>query len=350
MADVTQPGERVQSLRELPARMREVLLCVIGEYIATGQAVGSQAAVRLSGLGVSAATVRATMNELMEAGLLAQSHASAGRRPTDAAFRLWVDYLLGEPDPASPQLPTLELGEPGGDLDDYLRHAADLLSRATGQLGFFVGPELERQRLQRVQFVRVSHERVMALLVSGSQMVRTRLIEESESDQRALDQISTQLSGFVAGHTLEQARRKLHDELRRERSRSDALGRAWVTLSAAGLLADEAPEFYVADRTALLGQPEFSDVEQVRRLLSTLEEKERMLRLLNKIVRASDLQVLIGEELDDPGVRSCAVVTARLGVWPPIGGIGVIGPVRMRYDRVIPLVRGVSEKVGAALV
>lgn len=348
MADETRKGERVQSLRELPARMREVLLCVVGEYIATGQAVGSQAALRLSDLDVSAATVRASMSELMEAGLLAQSHASAGRRPTDAAFRLWVDYLLGEPEGARP-LP-LDLGEPGGDLDDYLRHAADLLSQATGQLGFLVGPRLDQQHLERVQFVRVSHERVMALLVSGSRMVRTRLIEESESDQRALDRVSTRLSAIVAGQTLEQARRKLHDELRRERSRGDAAVRAWRKLSTAGLRADDAPQLYVADRTALLGQPEFSDVEQARRLLSTLEEKERMLRLLDKIVRADDLRVVIGEELDDPDVRSCAVVTARLGDSPPIGGIGVIGPVRMRYDRVIPLVRGVSERVGAALV
>ncbi len=344
--------EGVRSLRELPSRTRDVLLCVIGEYITTGHAVGSRSALRLVDLGVSAATIRATMNELMEAGLLAQAHSSAGRTPTDAAFRLWADFLLGETAATGrvTDRVKLELGHPEGDLDEYLRRAADLLSQATGQLGFFVELEFDRQRLHRVHFVRVSSERVMALLVSAGGAVRSRVIEERGSDQRVLDQISTRLSAFVAGRTLEEARQKLNDEIRRERRKSDALSRAFVTLSAAGLVADEEGEFYVADRTALLGQPEFSDIDRVRRLLSALEEKERMLRLLNKIVRADDLQVVIGDELEDPGVQSCAVVTARLGSSPPIGGIGVIGPVRMRYDRVIPLVRGVSERVGEALV
>ena len=115
-------------------------------------------------------------------------------------------------------------------------------------------------------------------------------------------------------------------------------------------MSDDDEELYIADRSALLRQPEFSDVEQLRHLLAALEEKERMLRLLNKIMRADGLQVVIGRELEDPGVQLCAVVTAGLGGSPPIGGLGVIGPVRMRYDRVIPLVRRVSERVGEALV
>ena len=197
-------GERVRALRDLPVRTREVLLCVIGEYIATGQAVGSKSALLQSDLDVSPATIRATMNELMEAGLMAQLHPSAGRTPTDAAFRLWVDFLLGESEGLhSGSRVEVTLGEPEGAVDDYLRRAADLLSQATGQLGFFVGLELEQQRLQRVHFVRVSSDRVMALLVSDGGLVRSRLIEEAESDQRALDKISTRVSELVGGRSLE---------------------------------------------------------------------------------------------------------------------------------------------------
>ncbi len=346
-------GESVRALEDLPARTRDVLLCVIGEYITTGRAVGSRSALQRADLGVSAATIRVTMNELMEAGLLTQVHPSAGRTPTDAAFRLWADLLLGEPGtPGRIAEEGVErsLGDPAGDVDDYLRRAADLLSQETGQIGFFVELEFDQQRLQRVHFVRVSSERVMALLVCHGGVVRSRLIEEAESDQRALDRISTRLSKVVAGHSLEQARQKLHDEIRKDRQRSDALGRAFVVLSSAGLVADGDEEFYVGDRSALLRQPEFSDVDHLRRLLSALEEKERMLRLLNKIVRGDGLQVVIGRELEDPSVQGCAVVTARLGGSAPIAGLGVIGPVRMRYDRVIPLVRRVSERVGEALV
>ena len=344
-------GDRVRALRDLSARTREILLCVIGEYIATGQAVGSRSALLLSHLDVSAATIRATMNELMEVGLLAQPHPSAGRTPTDAAFRLWVDFLLGESQAelGSRSPVELTLGEPEGAVDDYLRRAADLLSETTGQLGFFVGLEPEQQRLQRVHFVRVSSDRVMALLVSDGGLVRSRLIEEAESDQRALDKISTRVSELVAGRSLGEARQKLHEEIRRERRRSDALSKALVVLSSEGLGANDAEEFYVADRSVLLHRADFAD-DQLLRLLSALEEKERMLRLLNKIVRGEGLQVVIGSELEDPDVQHCAVVTARLGGSTSIGGLGVIGPVRMRYDRVIPLVRHVSERVGEALV
>ena len=122
-----------------------------------------------------------------------------------------------------------------------------------------------------------------------------------------------------------------------------------MVLSAEGLGASDAEEFYVADRSALLRRADFGD-DELRRLLSALEEKERMLRLLNKIVRGEGLQVVIGRELEDPNVQHCAVVTTRLGGSTPFGGLGVIGPVRMRYDRVIPLVRRVSETVGEALV
>ena len=327
----------VAELGELSPRMRRVLLSVLVEYVRTGQPVGSRAV----DLEVSSATVRNAMSELMELGLLSQPHTSAGRTPTDDAFRLWADTLLHGSARDAPRELDLELGAGP-------RGAVDLLCQATGQLGFFVGPEPARVALEGVRFVRVSSERVMALLIVAGAAVYSRLIEDRELDARSLERVGARLSEFVNGRTLDEARRALGDEIERERSRSDRLWRALWRLGEASLAAAEV-ELYVGDPTPLLRQPEFSDIDELLRVLSALEEKERMLRLLNKIVRSDPVVVVIGDELDDPSVRRCAVVVAQLGDAPGIGGVGVIGPVRMRYDRVIPLVRYVSERIGAAI-
>jgi heat-inducible transcriptional repressor len=340
----------VPALGGLSSRRSEVLLAVVREYVRTGQPVASRAALARAGLEVSAATVRAVMGELMQLGLLAQPHASAGRIPTDPAFRLWVDHLLAGGEAA---------GAVSDDVDRALddsplaqsspRRAAQILTHATGQLGFCMGFEGEQLALRHVHFVRVSAERVLVVLVGATNVVRQRVIEESQSDQRALDAVSSRLSELVAGCTLEQARRRLAAEVARLRDRRHALARKLAELGAAGLMHEPEAELYVGDRTRLITQPEFADVERMREVLGALEEKERMLRLLDEVVRSDALRVAIGAELGDPGVRQCAVVSGQVGEDARFGGVGVIGPVRMRYDRVIPIVRYVAERLGDRL-
>ena len=337
-------------LGELPGRLSEVLVAVLRGYVETGQPIGSRDALGRGELEVSSATVRGAMGELMELGLLEQPHTSAGRVPTDAAFRLWVDHLLHEPH-AERRLParlTRELAEPPGALAPALKRAADVLTEVTGQLGFSLAREREVLRLVQVHFVRVSSERVTALLVAEGGAVRTRLLEERESDQRRLDRVSAELSQLVAGLTLEEARARLSAEI--EGDRRDALRRETLALGARGLDVDvTAPaELFVGDRSRLLDQPEFADAERLRDVLRALEEKQRLLALLDKLISARGVQVAIGEELGDPGVVHCAVVAERLGP-APLCGLGVIGPVRMRYDRIIPVVRYVSGKLAPSL-
>jgi heat-inducible transcriptional repressor len=329
-----------------------VLLAVLRGYVESGQPVGSRDALDFGELPFSSATVRGAMAELMELGLLEQPHTSAGRVPTDAAFRLWVDQLQREPlaeQSVSPRI-ARELADAGDASGVALQRAADLLTSITGQLGFSLALEREQLRLVQVHFVRVSSERVTALLVSDAGVVRTRLLEERESDQRRLDRVSAELSQLVAGLTLEEARARLQAEIDGERRRRDALWRDTLALGARGLeVSAAAPaELYVGDRSRLLDQPEFADGERLREVLHALEEKQRMLGLLDKVISARGVRVAIGEELGDPGVARCAVVAEQLGP-APLRGLGVIGPVRMRYDRIIPLVRYVSGKLAPAL-
>jgi len=335
----------VPELAELPARLADVLVAVLRGYVESGQPVGSREALDFGELPFSSATVRGAMAELMELGLLEQPHTSAGRLPTEAAFRLWVDHLQREPHVERvPARLARELEEPVA-----MQRAADVLTEVTGQLGFSLSLEREQLRLVNVRLVRVSSERVTALLVSDSGAVRTRLLDERESDQRRLDRVSAELSRFVAGLTLEEARARLHAEIEGERRRTDALWRETLALGARGLdvTRSATAELYVGDRSRLLDQPEFADGENLRDVLRALEEKQRMLGLLDKVISASGVCVVIGEELGDPGVARCAVVAEKVGP-APLRGLGVIGPVRMRYDRIIPVVRYVSGKLAPA--
>jgi len=339
-------------LGELPGRLGEVLVAVLRGYVDTGQPIGSRDALGRGELEVSSATVRGAMAELMELGLLEQPHTSAGRVPTDAAFRLWVDHLLHEPQTGQrmPVRLARELAESTSGLVPALQRAADVLTEVTGQLGFSLAREREGLRLVQVHFARVSSDRVTALLVSERGTVRTRIFEERDSDQRRLDRISAELSELVAGLTLEEARARLHAEIEGDRRRRDALWGETLALGARGLDLDVAApgELFVGDRSRLLDQREFADSERLREVLRALDEKQRMLALLDKLISARGVQVAIGEELGDPGVVHCAVVAEQLGPEPRCG-LGVIGPVRMRYDRIIPMVRYVSGKLAPSL-
>jgi heat-inducible transcriptional repressor len=344
--------ERREPIDELGSRLRDVLLAVVEEYVETARPVASQRALARSRLAVSSATVRSAMADLSLRGLLLQPHTSAGRVPTESAFRLYVDALLARSPASRETAPALE--EPGTNLDDWLRRVAERISVETGQLGFLVRPARERLVLARLQFVRVSSERVLAILVSTRGAVESRLIDEQDGDQRELDRISARLSERVAGLRLEEARERLAEAVRGERAARDALWARALRLGEAclrGAAAGDAGEgeLWVGDRNHLLVQPEFRDVERLREVLAALEEKERMLRLLDQILMADGLRVVIGEELEASEMRGCAVVTAPVGEELPIGGVGVIGPVRMPYDRLIPQVQGLSERLRRAM-
>ena len=211
-------------------------------------------------------------------------------------------------------------------------------------MGFYLGRPAEQTVLERIHFTRVSSERVLALLVSRSRVVQTRLIEEGDCDTRALERISAQLSELVSGLTPAEARSRLAQAIEADRAQTHALQRKALVLGWEGLARASEVDWYVGDRHGLLEQPEFTDLERLRGLLAALEEKERMMRLLDKVLQAHTI-VAIGAELDDPDVKQCSLVAVPLGVSPDSGGLGVIGPTRMPYDRVISAVRYVSDRV-----
>ena len=335
------------SYAQLSERQTKVLETIVRLYIHTAQPVSSRAVLEASGLSLSSASVRAIMADLTEKEFLTQPHTSAGRVPTQHAYRGFVDRLLAEhPSPLLAQSSDLELLLPQtdpGEIGDLVQQAADLLTQVTGQVGFYAGRPEEEILLERIHFSRVSSERVIAVLVSRSSVVQTRVIEERLCDTRTLELISAGLSEVVAGLTLSEARNRLAAMVESERALADELRRKMLVLGWEGLARSAEVALVLGDRHGLLAHPEFNDVELLRALMETLEHKERMLRLLDKVM-GSRLKVGIGAELEEPEISECAVVAIQVG--SDAGAqLGVIGPIRMPYDRVIPAVRYVSGRI-----
>jgi heat-inducible transcriptional repressor len=328
---------------ELSPRQHVLLRALVEEYITTAEPVASAQVVRDRSVSISSATARSVMAQLTELGLLTQPHTSAGRVPTALAFRHYVDSILCESSGPNAELDATAaalasaLAESAGQVEALLRRAADLLSESTGQLGFFMAARPAHVILRHVHFVRLSSEKVMALLVSERGLVQSRIFEECETDSRELERVAAGLSEFIAGFTLEQARTRLTDALERDRSRRGRLWPKVLALGAMSVAGGPDANLYLADKVHLLAHPEFVD------------EKERMIHLLDRVLQAEVLEVSIGAEIDDPDIRECALVAAPLGDSPALGGLGVLGPVRMPYGRVIPLVRSLSTLVNRYL-
>jgi len=331
----------------LTQRQAQVLQALVGAYVGLAAPVGSATLTSLLPVRLSSASVRNTLGELSELGLLEQPHRSAGRIPTELGLRVFVDQLL------APR----ELGPwEQRDLEDHLsgdgvvEAASRLLSERTRQLGFVVAPRVDGVVLRNVSFVRVSSERVLAVLVAeGGRILRRMLEEPGRNDQVQLDRIAATLRERVTGRTLRAVREELLAEAAALRSQADLLLERVLRVVPDGMT--DAVELVLGTQLALLGQPEFRDPERLRALLAALEDKERLIDWVGRMVEEQGTQqVVFGRDLEEPRFASLAVVAAPVGSrGAASGSVGVIGPSRMDYARVIPLVGWVSRRLTEVL-
>ena len=336
---------------DLSERQQDVLRALVAAYVGTASPVGSGTLANLLSAPLSSASVRNTLSELTSLGLIAKPHASAGRVPTEAGIRLFVDRLL-DPGPIE-QYERRSLARSFDDVraDDAVQLASQVLSEHTHQLGFVVAPRLDRVPLRQVSFVRLSSERVLAVLVDAGGHAHQRVIDDplqgGRFDQAELDRMSATLGERIAGRTLREARDRLQGEVRSLRNRAGRLvERALVLGLRAAEAAMESPtanDLVIATRLALLDQPEFSDPERVRELFAALERSERLVDLLEELLDVEGVSVALGEQLDGQGLTGCAVVATPYA--DSAGVLGVIGPTRMDYGRIIPLVSYCSQLV-----
>jgi heat-inducible transcriptional repressor len=338
---------------ELNERERRVLEAVIQSYVETAQPAGSQAIARRFGLGVSSATIRNTMSDLEEKGMLYHPHTSAGRVPTDVAYRLYVDSLI--------QLPTMtrreqdrltaEIAAGGSAVEGILRRAAQSLGVITQELGIALGPRLDNSILERLDLVRLSSERILVALTLAGGSVRTIFVEaKGEVADTALAEVARVLNERLAGSTLRQIRASLGERLRDSAPRGNAAELLNVFIEEGEQLFDAAIQGQ--DDNVLLGhasvlaeQPEFASVNSMRKLVALTETREDLADLLRKRSDVGGITISIGTEHKDPRLENFTVVTAQYHAAGLSGVIGVIGPTRMPYEKVISLVTHASKLI-----
>ncbi|HEX6057371.1 MAG TPA: heat-inducible transcriptional repressor HrcA [Gemmatimonadaceae bacterium] len=345
------------SVHELNERERRVLEAVIQSYVETAEPAGSRTISRRFGLGVSPATIRNTMSDLEEKGYLFHPHTSAGRIPTDKAYRVYVDNLLQVPNLTAQERDRLHerlQGEGKSAIETILRRAAQSLGVLTQELGVALGPRLDRTVLQKLELVRLSSERLLMVLTLTGGAMRTIYVEvKGEVADNAVAEVSWVLNDRLAGLSLSEIRSSLGARLRDSGSAGSAeLLNIFVQegeqLFDVGSPKDDS-ELVLGQTSLLAEQPEFATQQSLRRLLELTETRQDLAELLRQRSGAPGLRITIGNEHDDPRLENFTVVTAEYHAGPLTGVIGVIGPTRMPYEKVIAMVHHTSSLISDLL-
>ncbi len=341
----------IEAEKTLGGRRHSLLLAAVSEFIATAEPVGSNQIASRHHLGIKSAMVRNMMSELEDAGFLSQPHTSAGRVPTDKAFRYYVDHLAGAARIGFEDRSQIELhySGRGRDIALLMRDTPKLLSILTGQAAMVMAPRLESVELERVNFIRIREREVLAVFVSTTGAVQNRLVmTDRDHAQGELDRMAGYLNESLGGRTLDQAREWIEVQLKQERARYDRFMRDALVLGEAIAGHPDAIEVYVDGSVQALEQPEFSDPGKVRELLRALDDKTALLELLERSIREQGVMVSIGSE--SPRLSGFAVVAAPyVGGSKPLGSLAIVGPVRMDYERVIPLVEYTARALSKIL-
>jgi heat-inducible transcriptional repressor len=335
---------------DIGARAKKILHAVVSEYLATGEAVGSQTVTRRYGLEVSAATVRTVMGDLEEVGLLKHAHTSGGRLPTERGLRYYVDMLLRVRSlTASEKDDIRERLGAGGDLPDVMQRTSRMLRELSHLTVVVQTPRPESDVVQHLEFVQLREGQLLAVIAAASGQIQNKLVPiDFVLTASELDHINNYLNELMGGLTLEQARARLVEEVKGDRATHDELVTRALRLASAAVPADATPEVLVDGQSNLLAGK--ADLERAKLLLRTLEEKDLVVRLLERTLSAPGICVFIGAEANLADLTDVSVVAAPYGPdGRPLGTIGVIGPARMNYSRVIPLVDFTAEMIGEAL-
>jgi len=340
-------------MTDISERARILLKTLIECHIRDGQPVGSRTLREESGLPVSAATVRNVMSDLEERGYLHSPHTSAGRVPTPRGYRLFVDTLLQVRPLEEEALRRLrsEL-HPDRSATELVQSASALLSSITAQAGLVTIPRQEANQLRRVEFLPLSGDRVLVILVINEREVQNRIIHTARVfTEEQLRQAAAMVNQRFAGQPLSLIQDRLLRELREARSRIDDYLQASLDLASQALDQTGGDEEYVvAGEARLLGSAAPDDVEKLRELFDAFERKKDLLHLLQRCARAQGVQIFIGEEAGYKFFGDYSVITAPYRDGDrTVGVLGVIGPTRMAYERVIPIVDVTARMLSSAL-
>lgn len=341
-----------QTLDKLDVRARRLLRSLIAQYIRDGEPVGSRTLAKTAGLDVSAATIRNVLQDLEEIGLVSAPHTSAGRVPTAQGYRLFVDSLLELKPMPEDDLQRMQREIPAGSsTQDVLTRVSGLLSQLTHFVGLVTVPRREQFAFRHIDFVQLAPMRVLVILVFTDNEVQNRVLDLPRAYAPGeLEQVANYLNQNFSGLPLDEIRRRLIGELDQARDSIDQLMRATIEIADASFNAEHCEDMVLTGQTNLMGARGFGDVDRLRELFEAFGRKRELVRLLEGCVHADGVRLFIGEESGFAPLGPCSVITAPYGDQNRmLGVIAVIGPTRMDYDRVIPVVQATARVLSHTL-
>ncbi len=350
-------AENSNDSRELDVseRERNILRMLVDHYINDGQPVGSRTLSKLPGVGISAASVRNVMGDLEEMGLLKSPHTSAGRVPTSAAYRIFVDSMLEYRELEHGAIAKIKSAlDPSLSDQQLIKVASNYLSGMTEMAGMITVPKREQVAVKQIEFLPMSEQRVLAILIHGNDEIDNRVIKMDRDYSKAeLEEFARFLNQEYLGRPLSEVRSELQNEL--HKVRDDMSQRMKLMIELAGEVLHEGKQeanddLLVAGETNLMAHKDLSDVSMLRELFEAFQQKRDIYHLLEQCISAEGVQIFIGKEAGFDVLQDCSLITSSYEVDGSIVGVmGVVGPKRMAYDKVIPVVDITSKLLSAAL-
>lgn len=339
-------------------RGQVILSAIINEHLVSGEPIGSKIiAEKFANVsGLSSATIRNVMSDLEDFGLLEQPHTSAGRVPTDKGYRFFVDNLLGVLSLSNEDLRMIneELGlSESNSPDRLMEKTSHLLSALSNNVGIVVSPSLAKDRLQHIEFVNLSEKRILVILVSAPNIVHNKIIRLKETfTNEELERTARYLNVEFIGKSLAEIRSAILKLMHEETALFDKLLQTAMIICSQSIEseADNLGDIYVDGTSNILTKPDFADMERLRQLIRTIEEKSRLVQILTECIARDaslrgNVQVVIGSENSASSLQNCTLITApyRIGNGEAMGTLSVLGPTRIEYARMISIVSYVAK-------
>jgi heat-inducible transcriptional repressor len=332
----------------------QVLNLIIESYLKLGKPISSGSVAQKSQISVSPATVRNIMAKLEEQGYLRQPYTSAGRIPTDKGLRLYVNKLFQEafPSHATIGIPSDDFRHEKGNFHSLLVQASRTLSQYSDNLGFVISPRISRIHFKYLRLIKISEEKVMIILVTTFNLVLTEVVDTSTYfTQHELDSSSRFINEKFRGKNLLFVHNYLTKEVPSYRMKfEDLLLKLTALMKTYFNQEGEAHEIFLEGTSKLLEKPELFDMERLHSLFKNFEEKTRLTKLLSEFISLDRVKVLIGSEMNFPEIEDCSLILSHYGYDEQVlGSLGIIGPKRLPYKRIIPLVDCVAQKLSRTI-
>ncbi|MGM0651566.1 MAG: heat-inducible transcriptional repressor HrcA [Bacillota bacterium] len=340
----------------LNERKQNILRAVVVNYVKTAEPVGSRTVSRSHNMGLSSATIRNEMSDLEELGYLIQPHTSAGRIPTQLGYRYYVDNLMDIGDLSADEdlvLSSSLSAEKMREIEQIINNSSRVLSSATNQTSLIMGPQFKKSAFHQLRILPLDDKRSLVVLITDTGFIKNKVIDmQQQLSQAELQQVVSYLNQKLYGLTIDQVTTSLINELKRDLFRRlEILEQAFILLEES-LKEEKQIRVFLGGTTNILNQPEFKDVDKIRRMLNLFEQEPLLFKILEDTSSESEDEIVvkIGNENEHEDIKECTLITGTYKIHDKtLGTVGVLGPTRMDYSRVISVMRRLVDHLNHSL-